>query len=210
MTERQPGETSGLRDVAEQWPVVSSAEQFSGAFVTVLTESVRLPDGRVVERDVVKHPGAVGVVPYDEATRSVLLIQQYRHAPRMLLWEAPAGLRDVSGEPPLVTAQRELYEEAHLRAGRWNFLVDAYNSPGITDETLLIYLARELTEVAEADRHDGEHEEAYLVQAWVPVDEAVHLIFAGDLHNPTTVMGVLALDAALHRDGGLKALRPAT
>ncbi len=208
MTELRLGESSDVRDVAEEWPVVSSTNRFSGKFVTVLTESVRTPDGRVIQRDVVKHPGAVGVVPYDEATRSVLLVRQYRHAPRMLLWEPPAGLRDVSGEPPLATAQRELDEEAGLRAGRWNVLVDAYNSPGITNETLLIYLARDLTEVAKADWHSGEDEEAYLVQTWVPVDEAVRLILACELHNPTTVMGVLALDAALRR--GLNTLHPAT
>jgi ADP-ribose pyrophosphatase len=147
------------------------------------------------------------VLPYDESADAVLLLQQYRHAPGMLLWEPPAGLRDLPGEPPLKTAQRELYEEAHLRAGQWNILVEAYNSPGITDETLLIYVARGLREVAAADRHNGEDEEAYLVFAWVPLDDAVRLVLGRDLHNPTTVMGILALEAALHRSGGLDSLQ---
>src|SRR4029450_11378937 len=99
----------------------------------------------------------------------------------MLLWEPPAGLRDVPDEPPLETAQRELYEEAHLRARRWNVVVGADNSPGITNETLLIYLARGLTEVAEADRHNGEDEEAYLVHAWVPLDDARRRVVARGL-----------------------------
>jgi ADP-ribose pyrophosphatase len=85
--------------------------------------------------------------------------------------------------------------------------VEAYNSPGITTETLLIYVARELTEVAEADRYNSEHEEAYLVRAWVPLDDAVRLVLDRDLHNPTTVMGILALEAALRRRGGLDSLR---
>lgn len=208
-TERDPA-AADVRDVPQRWPVVESVVRFSGSFVTAVTETVRLPDGSLMRRDVIRHPGAVGVLPYDETTGSVLLLRQYRHAPGMLLWEPPAGLCDVPGEPPLATAQRELYEEAHLRAGRWNILVDAYNSPGISDETLLIYLARDLTEVAEPDRHNGEHEEAYLVHTWVALGDAVRLILAGDLHNPTTVMGVLALDAVLHRDGDLATLRPAS
>jgi ADP-ribose pyrophosphatase len=197
-----------LWDVPQRWPVVESVVRFSGSVITAVTETVRLPDGGLMHRDVVRHPGAVGVLPYDETTGSVLLLRQYRHAPGMLLWEPPAGLCDVPGEPSLATAQRELYEEAHLRAERWNVLVEAYNSPGISDETLQIYLARDLTEVAETDRHNGEHEEAYLVHAWVALDDAVRMILAGHLHNPTTVMGVLALDAALRRDGGLATLRP--
>ena len=202
---RHPVRTN-VRDRPERWPVVRSTVQYAGSFITVVTDTVRLPDGDVIQRDVVRHPGAVGVLPYDETTRTVLLLQQYRHAPGMLLWEPPAGLRDVPDEPPLETAQRELYEEAHLRSGQWNVLVEAYNSPGITDETLLIYLARGLTEVADADRHNGEHEEAYLVHAWVPLDDAVRLVLARDLRNPTTVMGILALHTALHRPGGLASL----
>ena len=198
-----------VRDRSEQWPVLTSTVRFAGSFITVVTDTVRLPDGGLIQRDVVRHPGAVGVLPYDETAGAVLLLQQYRHAPGMLLWEPPAGLRDLPGEPPIETAQRELYEEAHLRAGQWNVLVEAYNSPGITDETLLIYVARELTEVAEADRHNGEHEEAYLVHAWVALDDAIRLVLARDLHNPTTVMGILALEAALHRPGGLDSLQGA-
>jgi ADP-ribose pyrophosphatase len=196
-----------ISDRPERWPVLTSTVRFAGSFITVVTNTVRLPDGGLIQRDVVRHPGAVGVLPYDETAGAVLLLQQYRHAPGMLLWEPPAGLRDLPGEPPLETAKRELYEEAHLRAERWSVLVEAYNSPGITTETLLIYVARELTEVAEADRYNSEHEEAYLVRAWVPLDDAVRLVLDRDLHNPTTVMGILALEAALRRRGGLDSLR---
>lgn len=199
-----------VRDRPEQWPIVTSTVQCAGRFITVVTDTVRLPNGGLVQRDVVRHPGAVGVVPYDETAGAVLLLQQYRHAPAMLLWEPPAGLRDIPGEPPLETAKRELYEEAHLRAERWNVLVEAYNSPGMSNEKLLIYLARGLTEVAAADRHNGEDEEAYLVHAWVPIDHAVRLVLARDLHNPTSIMGVLALEAALHRPGGLDSLPEGT
>lgn len=198
---------SGLRDEPASWPVVSSVTRFTGRVIEVATDQVTMPSGEVVARDIVRHVGAVGVVPYDESRAAVLLLRQYRHAPRMLLWEPPAGLRDVPGEPPLATAQRELYEEAHLRAARWNVLVDACLSPGYSDETVRIYLARDLAEVPDGQRHDGEHEEAELVPAWLPLDEAVRLVLAGDLHNSLTIMGVLALHAAAHRPGGLDALK---
>lgn len=198
-----------VRDESARWPVVSSVTHFTGRIITVATEQVVMPSGDVVGRDVVRHPGAVGIVPYDEEDGEVLLLQQYRHAPAMLLWEPPAGIRDIAGETPLQTAQRELYEEAHLRAGRWNVLVDAFTSPGFCDETLRIYLARELGEVSEGERHSGEHEEANLVLAWVPLADVVRLILTGHLHNPTTIMGILALTAALSGPGHLAALRPA-
>src|SRR2546430_15954550 len=77
-----------------------------------------MPDGELAERDVVIHPGAVAVLALDDA-QQVLLIRQYRHPVQRLLWEIPAGLRDVSGELPWATAQRELLEEAGYRARDW-------------------------------------------------------------------------------------------
>jgi ADP-ribose pyrophosphatase len=87
-----------VKDTPEEWPVVSSAELFRGRLVTVRTDKVRMPDNQVAERDVVIHPGAVAVLALDDA-QQVLLIRQYRHPVGRLLWEIPAGLRDVSGEP---------------------------------------------------------------------------------------------------------------
>ncbi len=199
---------SGLRDAPASWPVVSSVTRYAGPILQMDTDEVRMPSGEVVGRDVVRHPGAVGVVPYDEERAEILLLRQYRHAPGMLLWEPPAGLRDVPGERPLATAQRELYEEAHLHAARWGVLVDVFMSPGYSDETVRIYLARDLADVPAGERHDGEHEEAELVPAWVALDEAVQLVLGGALHNPLTIIGVLALHAALQGPDGLAALRP--
>jgi hypothetical protein len=102
---------SPIADIPEQWPVVSSAELLRSRMVTVRTDKVRFPDNSLAERDVVIHPGAVGVLALDDADR-VLMIRQYRHPVGRLLWEIPAGLRDVRGEAPWRTAQRELAEEA--------------------------------------------------------------------------------------------------
>lgn len=199
---------SGVADTPEHWSVADSATHFSGGVVTVRTDRVLMPEGRLVERDVVAHPGAVGVIALDEAGR-VLVVRQYRHPVAHLLWEPPAGLLDVPGEPALETARRELYEEAHHYAADWRVLVDLYTSPGMCDEAVRVYLARDLQPVDHEDRHVGQHEESVMVTAWVPLAELVAAVFAGDLHNPMMVAGVLAAHAAQSGDGGLDALRPA-
>jgi 8-oxo-dGDP phosphatase len=194
-----------IRDVAARWPVISSAELGRGDIIRIRTDMVRMPDGDIVGREVVEHPGAVAVLALDEAGR-VLLIRQYRHPVGALLWEIPAGLRDVAGEPPLVTAERELLEETGYRAADWRVLVDYFSSPGISSERLRIFLARGLTRVPDADRgYVPEHEEAHLVVAWVPLDEAVARFLAGDLHNGVAAVGILAAYAA--RKDGPAALR---
>jgi 8-oxo-dGTP pyrophosphatase MutT (NUDIX family) len=196
-----------IADVPEQWPVVSSAELLRSRLITVRAEKVRMPDNQIAEREVVHHPGAVAVLALDESDR-ILLIRQYRHPVGRLLWEIPAGLRDVSGEAPFLTAQRELLEEAGYRARDWRVLADYFSSPGYSTERLRVYLARDLELVPGAERDFVPHdEEAFLITGWLPLDDAVAKVLAGELHNGTTALGILAGYAA--RSGGFARLRPA-
>jgi 8-oxo-dGDP phosphatase len=198
-------EEPDIRDAAERWPVASSATLGTGSLVRLRRDMVRMPDGEVVGRDILEHPGAVAVVALDSEER-VLLIRQYRHPVGRLLWEIPAGLRDVVGEPLHVTAQRELLEEAGYRAAQWRVLTDTFSTPGISTERLRIFLARGLVEVPEAERsYVREHEEAHLSLAWLTLDEAVARFLAGELHNGVTGIGILAAYAA--RQDGFTALR---
>ena len=143
----------------------------------------------------------------DDAER-VLMIRQYRHPVGRLLWEIPAGLRDVDGEPTWVTAPRELAEEAGYRARDWRVLADYFSSPGYSTERLRVFLARDLELIPEAERHFvPEAEEASLLVGWLPLDEAVGKVFAGDLHNGVAALGILAAYAA--RSQGYDRLRPA-
>jgi ADP-ribose pyrophosphatase len=181
-----------IGDEPAHWPVVSTAELVRGRLVTVRTDKVRMPDGELAERDVVIHPGAVAVLALDDA-QQVLLIRQYRHPVGRLLWEIPAGLRDVAGEPPWATAQRELLEEAGYRARHWRVLADYYTSPGFSTERLRVFLARDLEFVPENERDFvPEGEETELVPAWLPLDEAVRKVFAGELHNGVANSSVAA------------------
>jgi 8-oxo-dGDP phosphatase len=196
-----------IKDEPAQWPVVSSSELLRGRLVTLRTDKVRMPGSNVAERDVVVHPGAVAVVALDGAGQ-VLLIRQYRHPVSRLLWEIPAGLRDVAGEALSGTARRELLEEAGYRARDWRVLADYYSSPGFTTERLRIFLARELEFVPSGERDFvPEDEEAELVPAWLALDDAVRKVLAGELHNGATALGILASYAA--RSEGFDRLRPA-
>jgi 8-oxo-dGDP phosphatase len=188
--------TPPIADTVEEWPVVSSAERYRGKIINVRSDTIRSPDGNTAEREVVEHTGAVGVLALDESRR-VLMIRQYRHPVGRLLWELPAGLRDVAGEPVLQTARRELLEETGYRAARWNVLVDYFTSPGIITERLRVFLARGLELVPEAERDFvPENEEAHLLVDWVPLEEAVSLVLAGELHNSVAVVGILAAHTA--------------
>jgi 8-oxo-dGTP pyrophosphatase MutT (NUDIX family) len=194
-----------IRDAAELWPVASSAMLADGALVRLRKDLVRMPDGEVVGRDVLEHPGAVAVLALDSSDQ-VLMIRQYRHPVGRLLWEIPAGLRDVAGEALRVTAERELLEEAGYRAADWRVLADSFSSPGISTERIRIFLARGLVRVPEAERsYVREHEEAYLELAWVPLDQAAARVLAGDLHNGVTALGILSAYAA--RQDGFTTLR---
>jgi ADP-ribose pyrophosphatase len=196
-----------VMDVVQEWPVISSTELVRGRLVTVRTDKVRMPGNELAERDVVIHPGAVAVLALDDA-QQVLLIRQYRHPVGQLLWEIPAGLRDVAGEPPWSTARRELLEEAGYRAREWRVLADYYSSPGFSTERLRVFLARDLEVVPPAERDFVPvDEEAYLLSAWLPLDEAVRKVFAGELHNGVAALGILAGYAA--RSEGFDRLRPA-
>ena len=183
--------------------VVTTDRVYDGRVIAVRRDVVSMPGETTSQRDVVEHPGAVGVVALDDDGR-VLLVTQYRHPVRRRLEELPAGLLDVSGEPALLAAQRELAEEAGLGASTWHVLVDALTSPGMTDEAIRLFLARDVHPV---ERQVQEHEEADLTTEWVPLEEGVRRVLAGEIENAMCCLGLLAADRAVR--SGFGGLRPA-
>ncbi|WP_299445581.1 NUDIX hydrolase [uncultured Phycicoccus sp.] len=194
-----------LRDRLERRPVLDSTLAFRGRVWDVRSERVDLGAAGVVTRDFVDHTGAVAVLALDADDRAVV-IQQYRHPVGAFDWEIPAGLLDVDGEAPEVTAARELHEEADLTAGRWATLVDHWSSPGGSSEGLRIYLARDLAPVPATERHERSGEELGMPQRRVPLDDLVDGVLGGRLHSPTLVIAVLA--AHTMRARGWAGLRP--
>jgi 8-oxo-dGTP pyrophosphatase MutT (NUDIX family) len=194
-----------VSDVPGSLPVSNRRERMVGAKWTVVTDRVLLDADTSVDRDVVVHPGAVGVVAVDEIGQ-VVVLRQYRHPVAGHLWEIPAGLLDEPGESPWSTAQRELVEEAGLLAAEWHTLIDLYSSPGMSSETVRVFLARGLSAVDPAKRPPRTDEERDLVVARADLADLVKRVLAGHIHNSLAVAGILA--AAESERGGWGTLLP--
>ncbi|MDR0959836.1 MAG: NUDIX hydrolase [Propionibacteriaceae bacterium] len=193
-----------LDDRRMEWPSRRLATT-TGVLMDFVVDEIDAPDGSTLTRNYLRHPGAVGIVALDDEDR-IAVVRQFRHQVGAELVEAPAGLLDHAGEDSWAAARRELAEEALLEASDWRILIDCFSSPGASTEAIRIFLARGL---APARRPDGfvlEGEEAAMTLGWAHLDEVVEAILAGRLHNPTIIMGALALSQA--RRGGLDRLRP--
>ncbi|MEZ0364982.1 NUDIX domain-containing protein [Mycobacterium sp. pUA109] len=181
---------------------VSSQILHQGKIFALRADRVRMPGGKTVTREVVEHFGAVAVVALDDEG-NIPLIYQYRHPLGRRLWELPAGLLDMHGEVPHLTAARELQEEAGLAADNWQTLVDLDSTPGFSDESVRVYLATGLREVDRPEAHD---EEADLIVKWYPLQDAVREVFRGEIVNSLAVAGILAAHAVAQ---GVAQPRPA-
>jgi len=178
--------------VAEHvFETVSSDILYSGKIFAVRRDQVRMPGGKVVAREVVEHFGAVAIVAMDDDGR-IPMVYQYRHPVGRRLWELPAGLLDLHGEPPHLTAARELREEAGLEAKIWQVLVDLDSTPGFSDESVRVYLATGLMDVGRPEAHD---EEADMRVQWFDIAEAVARVFSGEIVNSLAVGAILAAHA---------------
>jgi 8-oxo-dGDP phosphatase len=174
------------------FPVESSEDIYAGRVLALRSDQVVMPGGRVATREILEHPGAVAVVALDADDR-LMMIYQYRHAVGRRLWELPAGLLDVAGEDPVEAARRELREEAGVEATEWSTLIDVVPSPGFSDESVRVFLARGVTEVERP--HLGDDEEADLRTRWVTLSVAVRMVLAGTIVNGVTAAAVLAAHA---------------
>lgn len=174
-------EPSGFRALDED-PI------YDGWVIKVAKGRFEAPDGSIFERDVVHHPGAVAVVPLDGD--DIILVRQYRSAVDSLMWEIPAGLRDVDGEPPIETAQRELIEEIGMRAGSLELVSAVHNSVGFCDEQIHIFMGRQLSETQREPTDSPEELEMDIVR--MPLTEAEAMISAGEITDAKTVIGIMA------------------
>ena len=176
----------GFRRLAER-------PRFDGEVFKVRTVAFADPEGHEFERDVVRHPGAVSVVP-SHGDGTVTLVRQLRVAVGAAVLEAPAGTCDVDGEDPEQTARRELEEEAGLRAGLLERLGAVYNSPGYTDQRTIVYLASEVSPCAASP---SGVEERWMSTERVALDDVEQLVAEGRLLDATTIVGLLLARHAL-------------
>lgn len=165
---------------------------------TLVEDHLESPTGEEFVRTYVESPGAVGVVVLDVASFAALrdrdvatvdtvLVSQYRAPFREVMWEIPAGMRDVDGEPAETTARRELVEEAGLVADHWRYLGVMASAPGITNSTVDIFACCGLTEVA-IERHGPEEDHMELRR--LSVADALEECRRGHITDSKTIIGL--------------------
>jgi|SRR5579863_2013147 len=165
---------------------------YRGRVIQVTTDEVTLPNGHRALLEVVHHPGGAVAVALDQQQR-VCLLRQYRYVAGGWLWELPAGKLEVA-EPPLVTAQRELREEAGVSAAQWHSLGIVLSSPGVFSERLHLFLATQLAAAASA------HEHAEVIEVhWLPLEQVCGWALDGTISDGKTALAVLRARHALLR-----------
>ncbi len=170
--------------------IVKRETAFQGRVIDVAIETVELPNGRLADLEIVRHPGGAAAVALDEQER-VCLLRQFRHAGNGWLWELPAGKID-PGEEPLAAATRELIEEAGVSAADWTDLGKLHSSPGVFTEIVYLYLARGL-EAQERDHHQDEVIEVH----WLPLSQALDWCNDGTITDAKTLIGLYRAGALL-------------
>jgi ADP-ribose pyrophosphatase len=177
--------------------VVSSKVVFRGPVFRVTSDDVVEPTGVRARRDVVRHSGSVVVLAVEERRRQphVLLERQYRHAAQDFLWELPAGRID-EGEDSLTAAKRELLEETGYTALRWKLILNFYVSPGFIDETMRVYMARDLR----PGRAQPESDEV-IQKRFFPLPAALRMVAKRTIRDAKTIASVLWLAQQKQGDG---------
>jgi ADP-ribose pyrophosphatase len=165
------------------YPVVQSEVEFQGKAFAVRRDDVLRPDGRTMRVEVVEHPGAIALVPVDEAGR-IWFVRQYRHAAGQTLIELPAGTLN-AGEDPLACARRECREEIGMAPGRLIRLGEFFMAPGYSSELITMFLATELA----PDPLAPDEDEDLQVERLTP-DQADVLIASGELRDSKSLAGL--------------------
>lgn len=162
----------------------TSKSVYKGKALSLLLEKVNYPDGSSGVLEIIRHPGGAAVVALN-TDNEVCLIKQYRFAADGWIWEIPAG-RIEQNEDPIQTAKRELEEEAGVKAGHWETLAVFYPSPGICDERIYIYIAKELSAIPFSHEPDE-----YIEIHWVPFTDAIKWIQQGKIVDAKTIISLL-------------------
>ena len=164
--------------------IVDSRPIYDGRIVRFRLDTVALPDGSTVMREIILTLGAVVIVPLTDDGR-VRLVRQYRSAAGEFLLELPAGTLE-PGESPAVAAPRELAEETGDRAAHWERLTGFYTIPGICDEYLHLFLATGLTP-GETNREADE----FMEVVTLPLEKALDMVKTGEIYDAKTMIGLL-------------------
>lgn len=167
---------------------IRTKKVFDGNIISVQVDDVSLPNNQTSQREIVKHPGAVAVIPMTP-DRKIVFVEQYRKPLEKSLVEIPAGKLE-SGEKPEVTAVRELEEETGYTTTNLTFVTSFYTSPGFADELMYIYLAEELIPLEEPVLGD---EDEFVEKVVLTLDEAKKYVKEQRIHDAKTAYALLYL-----------------
>lgn len=165
---------------------ISSKEIYRGRIINVKIDEVELPNGKKSSRELVEHPGAVGIIPITQDNKLVV-VEQYRKPLERSIVEIPAGKLE-PGELPEVTAVRELEEETGLGSKKFNYLQTIATSPGFADEVVHLYVATDLYKIAEPASLD---EDEFVEIMTISLEEAEEMIISGRIFDAKTVIAVM-------------------
>ena len=169
---------------------LSSRQIFDGVVVKLYVDDVELPNGKKSVREVVRHPGAVCVVPVTDEGE-VIMVRQFRYAFNQVLLEVPAGKLEPN-EDPLDAARRELEEESGVVADRVDFMGELYTTVAFTDEKIYTYIATGLTF---KDSHPDEDEFVEVVK--IPLSTLVKMVMDGEIKDSKTQVAILKAERIL-------------
>jgi ADP-ribose pyrophosphatase len=168
---------------------IGTRRSYEGRLLKVDTDTVRAPDGSVIELEMVRHPGAAAVVPVLSdpagADPHILMLRQYRYAAGDTLWEIPAGVLEPN-EEPVACARRELREEAGAQADRIEHLTTIYTTPGFTDERIHLFWATGIS--AGEPRHEADE---FIELSPQPLSRVMDMIRSGEITDGKTIIALL-------------------
>lgn len=168
---------------------VSSRRVYTGRIVNLDIDTVRFPNGKTGELEMIRHSGASAIVPFLSDPRGedpqIMLIRQYRYAADGLIYEVPAGRLD-EGEDPKTCAVRELREETGCTATNVEFLFTMYTTPGFTDERIHVFMATGLTNGETAHESDE-----FMTVETMTLSRALELIEKGEIMDAKTALSIL-------------------
>jgi ADP-ribose pyrophosphatase len=163
---------------------LTSKQIFDGKVVKLFVDTVELPDGSEAIREIVRHPGAVCVIPVTK-DMDVVTVKQYRYAFEQIMLEIPAGKLE-PGENPLEAVKRELEEESGVVAGKIEYLGEIFTTVAIFDEKIHLYLA---TELEFKDAHPDEDE--FLEVENIPLEKLYEMVMNGEIKDAKTQIAIL-------------------
>lgn len=165
---------------------ISTEPIYDGRIIKVQKDLVTLPNGKTASRELVKHPGAVGIIPIT-AEGKLIVVEQYRKALERSLIEIPAGKLE-PGEKPATTAIRELEEETGMGANQFDYLQTIATSPGFANEEIHLFIAKDLYKIAQPASLD---EDEFVELMEIDLEEAEEMIVNGSISDAKTVIAVM-------------------